>query len=324
MEDTDDWVDPIVDRTLLLVGESGSGKSSLGNRILGQESFAYKNQYGSVTTCCEIKEAYLSDTLRCQIIDTPGVVSGEDDALKEIGTACFQVKRGVHAVLLVMSVRNRLEETGIVDMLARLFTPKIMEYVIVVFTGGDLLEKEGRSLDDYLGRDSAELQKILTLCGGRKVLFDNKTADKVKQRFQVRQLLGMVSKLEVQPYTFSTLFDELQLQNRSPAVGDLSPETEKVNALIDQAYQGDTSCFKEPNNESMAAMVDKKLQDTMVMFKKEIMSEVEARKKLHSEIQKLIAETKEAVRLLQLKVDTVVDEIKEIRRKSAKQGCRFM
>ncbi|CAL1412772.1 unnamed protein product [Linum trigynum] len=113
-----------------------------------------------------------------------------------------------------------------------------MEYVIVVFAGGDLLEKEGRSLDDYLGRDSTELQKILTRCGGRKVLFDNKTADKVKQCVQVQQLLDMVSRLEVQPYTFSIMFDELHLQNRSPTIGDLSPETEKVNALMDQAYQG--------------------------------------------------------------------------------------
>lgn len=50
-----------------------------------------------------------------------------------------------------------------------------------------------------------EFQRVLRLCGQRKVLFDNKTKDKDKKATQLKQLLDHMADVEKQtggkPYT---------------------------------------------------------------------------------------------------------------------------
>ncbi len=60
-----------------------------------------------------------------------------------------------------------MEEIAAVDNLQTIFGEKVLKYMIVVFTGGDELEDEGMTLDEYLtpdGESSApnELQ-VLTI-----------------------------------------------------------------------------------------------------------------------------------------------------------------
>ncbi|XP_059073611.1 uncharacterized protein LOC131874315 [Cryptomeria japonica] len=54
-------------------------------------------------------------------------------------------KGGVHGVLYVVSVKNRFtaEEAAVLDSLQLLFGPDIINYMVVVFTGGDELENDG-------------------------------------------------------------------------------------------------------------------------------------------------------------------------------------
>ena len=75
-------------------------------------------------------------------------------------------KDGIHAILVVLSVRARFskEEEAAVQSLQTFFGPKITNYMIVVFTGGDELEDDGENLEDYLGRECPEpLQVILVV-----------------------------------------------------------------------------------------------------------------------------------------------------------------
>lgn len=67
-------------------------------------------------------------------------------------------KDGLHAVLVVLSVRSRFsrEEEAAIASLRKFFGSKISDYMIVVFTGGDDLEENDETLDDYLGRDCPE------------------------------------------------------------------------------------------------------------------------------------------------------------------------
>ncbi|XP_012837785.1 PREDICTED: protein AIG1-like [Erythranthe guttata] len=93
-------------------------------------------------------------------------------------------KGGIHAILLVASIRTRIsreEEEAGVSMLQAFFGPKIIDYMIVVFTGGDDLEDD-ETLDDYLGRNCDQHYKeTLRMCGNRHVLFNNKTKDEVQK-----------------------------------------------------------------------------------------------------------------------------------------------
>ncbi|XP_038684970.1 immune-associated nucleotide-binding protein 9-like isoform X2 [Tripterygium wilfordii] len=60
--------------------------------------------------------------------------------------------------------------------------------------GGDALEDNGETLEDYLGRDCPiPLKEILELCKNRRVLFDNKTKDDCKRAEQLQQLASLVN-----------------------------------------------------------------------------------------------------------------------------------
>ncbi|KAK4481284.1 hypothetical protein RD792_012169 [Penstemon davidsonii] len=86
--------------------------------------------------------------------------------------------------------------------------------MIVVFTGGDVLE-EDETLDDFLGCDCPEaLKEILKMCGNRRLLFDNKTKDKFIKSEQQKQLLSLMNEVVEKnggiPFT-DELFVELKV-----------------------------------------------------------------------------------------------------------------
>lgn len=80
----------------------------------------------------------------------------------EIVKCINMAKDGIHAVLVVLSVRTRFsrEEQAAVQSLREFFGSKISDYMILVFTGGDDLEDNDETLDDYLGRDCPEPLKV--------------------------------------------------------------------------------------------------------------------------------------------------------------------
>lgn len=87
----------------------------------------------------------------------------EDYISKEIINCLTMAKEGIHAMLFVLSARNRItkEEESTLFTLQCIFDSKIFEYFIVVFTGGDELEANNQTLDDYLHERCPE---FLTVC----------------------------------------------------------------------------------------------------------------------------------------------------------------
>lgn len=71
---------------------------------------------------------------------------------KEIVKCINMAREGIHGVLVVLSVRNRfsIEEEAAISSLRTLFGDKINDYMIVVFTGGDELEENEQTLEDFL------------------------------------------------------------------------------------------------------------------------------------------------------------------------------
>lgn len=91
--------------------------------------------------------------------------AGSDYVGKEIVKCIDLAKDGIHAVLVVFSVRTRfsLEEEAALRSLQTLFGSKIVHYMIVVFTGGDELEENDETLEDYLGRSCPDPLKVAFL-----------------------------------------------------------------------------------------------------------------------------------------------------------------
>jgi hypothetical protein len=90
------------------------------------------------------------------------VSNGSQFIGKEIVKCIDFAKDGIHAILVVLSVRSRFseEEENALRSLRTLFGSKIVDYMIVVFTGGDDLEANEETLDDYLGRGCPETLKV--------------------------------------------------------------------------------------------------------------------------------------------------------------------
>lgn len=85
---------------------------------------------------------------------------------EEIAKCINMAKDGIHAVLVVLTVKNRFSkgEEAVIKSLRTFFGNNMTDYMIIVFTGGDELEFRKKTLDDYLGRNCPEPLKVLLCC----------------------------------------------------------------------------------------------------------------------------------------------------------------
>lgn len=80
---------------------------------------------------------------------------------KEILRCLTLAEGGLHAVILVISAKTQLsqEEKMIFRTLEVLFGRKLFDYVIIVFSGGDVFEDDDVTLKEYLD-DSPDFIKV--------------------------------------------------------------------------------------------------------------------------------------------------------------------
>lgn len=172
---------------------------------------------------------------------------GADYAAREMVRCMDLTKEGIHAVVIVLSVRTRFsrEEEATIRTLKTLFGTKILDYVILLFTGGDDLEDEGDTLEDYLTRESpVALKDTLAACKNRCVLFDNRTRSELKKVEQMGKLVGLVNEVMLlnggQLYTYShglinsEMTFEAKLQEVRTKLQQQLAEDEKVSTLVAQ------------------------------------------------------------------------------------------
>ncbi|KAH7681444.1 P-loop containing nucleoside triphosphate hydrolase protein [Dioscorea alata] len=181
--------------TVVLIGKTGNGKSATANSIIGRRSFTFRASSSGVTTCCELQTTVLQNGRTVNVINTLFDFSGDTQQMAKEITNCLQlVEDGVHALILVLSVRTRFskEEEGAVKCLKEIFGEKILDYMIVLFTGGDQLEDDEMELQDYLSQCPQPLKELLSLCEERIVLFNNKTKNEKEKAQQVNELFMFV------------------------------------------------------------------------------------------------------------------------------------
>ncbi|XP_019094727.1 PREDICTED: immune-associated nucleotide-binding protein 8-like isoform X1 [Camelina sativa] len=261
-------------KNIVLVGRAGNGKSATGNSLIRQQRFTSVTQATGVTMTCQTFRAVTKSGPIINVIDTPGLfdlITTPAFISKEIVRCLALVEEGLHAVVLVLSARNRItqEEESVVSTLQSLFGSRILDYLIVVFSGGDELEENNQTLKTYLSTSPEFLTRIFTLSGNRKVLFNNKTKDEKKKDKQIEELLAHVAaigrKNEGRPFT-----EEMHRQIKEETK-KLTDEEKKAEAR----YRKEAEKEREKKEElrmsfqlkmdEMAMMVERKVVNALDM-----------------------------------------------------------
>ncbi|KAK7401419.1 hypothetical protein VNO78_12880 [Psophocarpus tetragonolobus] len=273
-------------RTLVLVGRTGNGKSATANSVLGRRAFKSRASASGVTRVCELQRTIIKDGPIINVIDTPGLFDGTQSVGKEIVKCIDMAKDGIHAILMVFSINTRFseEEQATFLTLQALFGYQIIDYMIVVFTGGDVLEDNEETLDDYLGCECPQsLKDILTLCGNRKVLFDNKTKDENKKLGQVQQLLNLVNMVMSQnggrPFTnelFKELKEKARIQDNQKKLIESEEGYSKAEML---EFKKEMQQKHDEELKRITAMVESKLKEENEKLLKQLEEEKVARHK---------------------------------------------
>uniref|UniRef100_A0AAV2LJR8 CCHC-type domain-containing protein n=1 Tax=Knipowitschia caucasica TaxID=637954 RepID=A0AAV2LJR8_KNICA len=135
---------------IALIGKRGSGKRTTANTILGEKCLV--PEAAQPKECEKVSRQVQSRTVT--VVNTPPLF--EDSFSEELYNCMSQLSPGPHAFLLLLPIRKINEEDrNSLQMIHKSLGEKAIDYVMIVFTGGDELS-ENYTIENVIEESETE------------------------------------------------------------------------------------------------------------------------------------------------------------------------